>query len=212
MRVLRALALGLFVVWCSSAVAAEETAAKETAVGHVVRKAGFVTLTRDDRTRVVPVGAEVMLKDRVVTAVDGRVEIAFRDRTVLVVGPASEIIVADYEIDDTGNRLRGLLSLIGGILRATVTRGVEGGSFDVQTRVAVASVRSTDWIIEADQPDHAAVFVVDGVVEVVSTSEKTGVRVEAGFGTDVVAGKAPTPPKQWGKKRVDAALARTRIP
>lgn len=207
MRVSRALALAFFVAWCSPAVAAEESV-----VGQVVQKAGFVTLTRDDRTRVVPVGAEVMPADRVVTAADGRVEIAFRDRTVLVVGPASEIIVADYVVDDSGDRLRGLLSLIGGILRATVTKGSDGGSFDVETRVAVASVRSTDWIIETDRPDHAAVFVVDGVVEVVSISENTGVRVGAGFGTDVVAGKAPTPPKQWGRKRIDAALARTRIP
>ena len=208
-RVLRALALTLasVVIWCSAALAADGTA-----VGHVVKKIGFVTLTRDDRTRVVPVGAPVLPADRVVTAADGRVEIVFRDRTVLVIGPASEVIVADYVVDGRGNRLRALLSLIGGILRSTVAEGSESGTFDVETRVAVASVRSTDWVIEADRRDHAAVFVVDGVVGVVSKSEKTGVRVEAGFGTDVFAGKAPTPPKQWGKKRVEAVLARTRIP
>ena len=207
MRVLRALALAVVVAWCSTAAAAEDAA-----IGQVVKMAGFVTLTRDDRTRVVAVGAAVSPADRIVTAADGRVELALRDRTVLVVGPASEIVVADYALDNAGGRLRGLLSLIGGILRATVTKGTDGGGFDVETRVAVASVRSTDWIVEADQPDHAAVFVVDGVVEVVSTTEKSSVRLEAGFGTDVVAGKAPTPPKQWGQKRVEAALARTRIP
>jgi hypothetical protein len=206
-RVIAALVLAFFVA-CSSAPAA----ADEAAIGHVVRKSGFVTLTRDDHTRVVPAGAPLLPTDRIVTAADGRVEIAFRDRTVVVIGPGSEVIVADYQVDAAGGRLRGLLSLIGGILRAAVAKASDGGTFEVETRVAVASVRSTDWIVEADRRDHAAVFVVDGVVEVVSKSEKTGVRVEAGFGTDVFAGKAPTRPKQWGKKRVDAALARTRIP
>jgi hypothetical protein len=205
--VFAALVLAFFVAWCPAPAAAEEAA-----IGHVVRKSGFVTLTRDDHTRVVPTGAPLLPADRIVTAADGRVEIAFRDRTVVVVGPGSEIIVADYVVDAADGRLRGLLSLIGGILRATVARASDGGRFEVETRVAVASVRSTDWIVEADGRDHAAVFVVDGVVEVVSKSEKTGVRVEAGYGTDVFAGKAPTPPKQWGKKRVDAALAGTRIP
>ena len=206
-RVLRALAMA-FVVACGPASAA----ADEMPIGRVVQKSGFVTLTRDDRTRVVPVGAPVLAEDRVVTAADGQVEIAFRDRTVLVIGPASEVVIAEYGVDDRGNRLRALLSLLGGILRSTVAKAPDAGTFDVETRVAVASVRSTEWVIAADRRDHAAVFVVDGVVEVVSKSEKTGVRVEAGFGTDVFAGKAPTPPKQWGKKRVEDVLARTRMP
>lgn len=206
-RVFRALAVVFFVA-CGPAWAA----ADEMPIGKVVQKSGFVTLTREDRTRVVPVGAPVLAEDRVVTAADGRVEIAFRDRTVLVIGPASEVVVADYRIDGGGNRLRALLSLLGGILRSTVAKAPDGGTFDVETRVAVASVRSTEWVIEAENREHTAVFVVDGAVEVVSKSEKTGARVEAGFGTDVFAGKAPTPPKQWGKKRVEAVLARTRMP
>lgn len=206
-RVFRALALVVFVAWGSASAAADEIG-----IGRVAEKSGFVTLTRDDRTRVVPVGAPVSAGDRVVTAADGRVEIAFRDRTVLVIGPASEVIIADYQVDGGGHRLRALLSLLGGILRSTVTEAPEGGTFDVETRVAVASVRSTEWVVETDDGDHAAVFVVDGVVEVVSKSEKARVRVEAGFGTDVFAGKAPTPPKQWGKKRVESVLVRTRMP
>lgn len=206
-RVFRALGLMVFVAWGSASAAADEIG-----IGRVAEKSGFVTLTRDDRTRVVPVGAPVLAGDRVVTAADGRAEIAFRDRTVLVIGPASEVIIADYQVDGGGHRLRALLSLLGGILRSTVAEAPEGGTFDVETRVAVASVRSTDWVVETDDRDHAAVFVVDGVVEVVSKSEKARVRVEAGFGTDVFAGKAPTPPKQWGKKRVESVLARTRMP
>jgi hypothetical protein len=206
-QVFAALVLAFFVAWNSAPAAADEAA-----IGHVVGKRGFVTLTRDDRTRVVPTGAPLLPADRIVTAADGRVEIAFRDRTVLVVGPASEIVVADYVVDVAGDRLRGLLSLIGGILRATVAKASDGGSFDVETRVAVASARSTNFVVETDRHDHAAVFVVDGVVEVVSKSENAGVRVESGFGTDVFAGKAPTSPKRWGKKRIEAALARTRSP
>jgi hypothetical protein len=209
-RVFRALALVLLFAWGWGAGSA--LAADEIGIGRVAEKSGFVTLTRDDRTRVVPVGAPVSAGDRVVTAADGRVEIAFRDGTVLVIGPASEVIIADYQVDGGGHRLRALLSLLGGILRSTVAEAPEGGKFDVETRVAVASVRSTEWVIEAENREHTAVFVVDGVVEVVSKSENTGVRVEAGYGTDVFAGKAPTPPKQWGKKRVDAVLARTRMP
>ncbi|MGF1641605.1 MAG: FecR domain-containing protein, partial [Rhodospirillales bacterium] len=191
-------------------------AAADTAVvGHVVRTVGFVTLVRDDSTRVVPEGAEVRAADRIVTAADGRVEIAGRDGTVLVIGPASEIVVAEYAVDVRGLRLRAVLSLLGGVLRATVAAAADGAGFDVETRVAVASVRATDWVVESETPDRAAVFVVEGAVEVtaraVPPAAPASVRLEAGFGTDVVAGQPPTPPKAWGRARIEAVLAKTRL-
>jgi len=81
----------------------------------------------------------------------------------------------------------------------------------VTTGTAIASVRSTDWVIEA-KPDDTAVFVVDGRVQVVNRGQTGGVLLYPGFGTDVRPDSPPTTPKRWGQARVDSALARTRLP
>ena len=103
-----------------------------------------------------------------------------------------------------------MLKLLLGIIRTSLS-GAWSGGFEVQTRAAVAAVRSTDWITEA-RDDRTAVFGVAGKVAVRALADDTEVVLAKGFGTDVVNGEAPTPPKQWGSSRVEEVLARTRLP
>ena len=105
---------------------------------------------------------------------------------------------------------QGLLDLVGGILRLNLPGS--WNRFEVITATAVASVRGTDWLIDAQGAQNTAVFVAEGRVEVENIARTGAVLLYPGFGTDVKAGALPTTPKRWAKKRVDAALARTAIP
>ena len=69
----------------------------------------------------------------------------------------------------------------------------------------VASVRSTEWVVEATGAG-TAVFSIEGPVAVLSPLGS--VTLATGDGTDVRLGAAPTQPVQWGQARVDRTLAR----
>jgi hypothetical protein len=132
------------------------------------------------------------------------VKIEFTDGSLLAVGENCDVAL---ERQATSAE-RGFFSLVLGIVRMSLQAGSNGQ--EIQTRTAIISVRSTDWIVEATK-DSTAVFVVQGEVAVRSISTGQTVVLPAAFGTDVPAGAPPTPPKRWGDKRVQDVLARTQV-
>jgi ferric-dicitrate binding protein FerR (iron transport regulator) len=182
--------------------------AADRAVGRVVQQVGDVQVMRDAATTRPAAGAEIFRRDRILSGGDGRIKIEFADRSLIAIGTDSEVFIADYAVGGDGRRLSALLSLLSGIVRAVVAE--PDGSFDITSRAAVASARSTEWLMEATG-DGAAVFAAAGTVAVQSVGTNTVVQLTPGMGTDVPLGGAPTPPKLWGKARVDAFVARTRL-
>lgn len=183
------------------------SAQEQDAVGEVVRQVGVVTALRATTARPLRLGAPVFQGDRVITAEDAKVEIEFRDGSTLSVGSGTEVEVVDYSPD---GRQYGRLELLIGIIRSSLSE-LWGGGFEVQTRAAVASVRSTEWVTEA-QEDRSSVFVISGEVEVTGTADGTRVLLGEGQGTDVEVGGTPSQPTQWGSSRVEDVLTRTRLP
>jgi hypothetical protein len=147
--------------------------------------------------------------DKVVTGLGGRLEILATDGTAIVVGEQTTVVLTRYISPRQTHPGRGLLDLIEGILRIHLPNS--WNRFEVITGTAVASVRSTDWLIETTA-DNTAVFVFEGRVEVVNQADTGAVLLDPGFGTDVRAGARPTTPKHWGQSRLDADLARLVIP
>jgi hypothetical protein len=180
-------------------------------VGEIIGQSGQATVERVNGTVGLAIGAAVYESDRIVTGPDGRIKVRFKDGTIVAVSNDSELVVADYVTDKDRDRVGAVLSLLLGILRATVAGGGAQGGFEIETRIAVASVRSTDFMVEA-KGGHAAVVVLDGTVEVAGAGTGSTVILEPGEGTDVEAGAPPGTPKRWGQARVDAFLARTAVP
>lgn len=177
------------------------------AVGQVVQQRGVVTALRTTVARSLHLGAPVYQGDQVITAGQAKVEIEFSDGSTLAVGAGTTVEVESYA---PAARRAGRLLLLIGIIRTSIGELWSGG-FEVRTRAAVASVRSTDWVTEARE-DRSSVFVVEGAVEVTAEAGGASVLLAAGEGTDVPVGGAPSPPTQWGAARVEDVLERTRVP
>lgn len=203
-RLVMALALGILLL-----VGAPPGFAAEPAVGRVVQQQGDVRVARGGAVVSLALGAEVLRRDRIVSGPDGRVRIEFVDRSLMAIGSDTEVLVADYAAGRDGRRLSAVLSLLSGIVRAVIAE--PGGSFDITSRAAVASARSTEWLMEATGTG-TAVFAAAGVVAVQSVGTNAVVELTPGMGTDVPPGAAPNPPKPWGKARVEDFIARTRLP
>lgn len=191
-------------------VAAGPALAQDAAVGQVVRQQGSVAAQRDGTMRALHLGAAVHQGDRVFTGSGAKVAIEFRDGSSLTVGAATEVVISEYVLDGGGRGVRGVVSLIFGIVRTSLSDMWRSG-FEVRSRAAVASVRSTDWVTES-QADKSSVFVVEGTVAVSPTAGGNAVLVPADDGVDVPTGGAPSGVKRWGAKRVTSVLERTRVP
>ncbi len=179
-------------------------------VGTVSRLAGTPSIVEASGHAVVLVrGVMLHEGDRVATGPGGRLEIVATDGTTIAVGEQTTLVLTRFVAPSQARPGHGLLDLIEGILRI----GLPGSwnRFEVTTGTAIASVRSTDWLVET-AADNTAVFVFKGRVEVVNHARTGAVLLDPGFGTDVRAGAFPTNPKRWGPSRVEADLARIRIP
>ena len=189
----------------------QAVAAEGEQVGTVVAQRGVVLALRDGAPRALHIAAPVFAGDKIVTSSAARSQIRFEDGSLLSIGEATELVVSDYRLGADGQGLRGLLMLIKGIIRTSLNRTIWSGGFAVETRAAVASVRSTDWIV-IDEPEGSAVFVVEGRVDVTSRAEGSRAILAGDDGIDVPRSGPMGSVKRWGAARVSDVLARTSVP
>jgi len=192
---LRALSFILVTMVAMPALAAE--------AGHVLRLVGDVVIERASGTTSLGIGQPIATGDRIKTGEDARVEIELEGGVRLVLGPESRLVVPEQ-----ASRAISVVDLLMGIVRATLPEEGVGG-FMIRGRTAVASVRSTEWIVETDDTS-TAVFSISGEVQVIGTGGS--VILMPGQGTDVDAGSAPTEPKEWGAERRNDVVVRTQFP
>ncbi|MBL8659712.1 MAG: FecR domain-containing protein [Rhodospirillales bacterium] len=182
--------------------------AAEPAVGRVVQQEGEARAQSDGHIRPLGLGAAVFSRDRIETGEGGRLKIEFADHSLIVLGSDTHVFVADYAVSGSDRRIGAILSLLSGIIRAVVA--APGGHFDVSSQAAVASARSTEWLMEADG-GKSAIFAAAGSVFVQSVGTNSLVLLQPGEGTDVALDRSPTAPKAWGKARVESFRARVSL-
>jgi hypothetical protein len=177
----------------------------------VTRLVGPATLQREGTT--APLSPNVLLyeRDQITTGEAARVEIRCEDGSTIVVGDRSTVALTTFVTPSAQRGWVGVLSMIEGILRVTLPSNKRWNRLETVTDTAVASARSTAWIVDARR-DTTGVFVIEGRVRVIGRTVPGEVTLAVGQGTDVRPGAAPTPPVTWGRPRVAAAMARTALP
>ena len=81
-------------------------------------------------------------------------------------------------------------------------------NFQILTPHAIAAVRGTRWAVEVTSA-RTSTLVLDGEVDVAQVRDKQrSARLKASQGADVTGKPGPVVVKSWGKKRIDALLAR----
>ena len=180
--------------------------AQET-MGEVAQLVGGAQVIRGAAILPLVQGAPVLVDDIVRTAVDGRVLIHCLDGLRIAIGSASEVALRVYLIDRDQGSLRAAFGLLQGIVRLISGNTLQRQWIDVDTRTAVASVRSTEWLVEATARG-TGVLSLENVVEVRGLAGGR-VLLEPGEGTDVAPGSAPRAAARWGSARRLDAIART---
>jgi ferric-dicitrate binding protein FerR (iron transport regulator) len=138
---------------------------------------------------------------RIVTDDESRIEIGCDDGVTLTLAPSSDLRLIDLLGKDAGENV--ILRLLRGLLGVDAP-GPRAGRFDVRTPLAIASARSTAWLVEHLPERGSAIFVARGAVWAISRGAQATLR--RGEGIDVrVEGAGPV--VRWGPPRVAAARA-----
>lgn len=171
---------------------------------------------RGAETRTLVVGADVFIGDRIVTGPRGQVQILFSDKTELVVGPRSALVIEDYLLRDDGSAGRMVLDALGGTFRF-VTGGAPKDRYQINTPGGTISVRGTGLEIWVDwETGIAYVLVQQGAITGCSTGgdctpadNRCEVLQIATSGTDLlggtgdITGELRDQLKDWFKYAVD---------
>ncbi|HEX6119846.1 MAG TPA: FecR family protein, partial [Dongiaceae bacterium] len=159
------------------------------------------TLSHGGTRSEASVGTALSASDLLQTGPTGRVEVACSDGTHVTVGPDTEINLGSL-VGKQGEDASIGMSLHRGIARFLAPVRT-WRTFNVFGPVAVASVRSTEWIMETPKRG-TNVFVLQGVVEVQS-KRGAAIHLSPTYGVDVTPDGTMAAPKKWGASRVATA-------
>ena len=183
--------------------------AVDDAVGRVVSSNGTVAAVRGASIVALAPGDAVYPRDIVRTGVDSRLLIIGSDGLRMVIGANTELAIHSYLVHGPAGGIEVVLGLLQGITRLIGGKSALPRSIAVDTRTAVASVRSTEWLIESTERG-TAVLSIEGQVTVVGLAGGSVV-LGPGEGTDVPPGGPPKAAATWGQARRLDALARSTI-
>ncbi len=154
----------------------------------------------------LPDGAEA-----IATGPAARAEITCEADLVVTIGAGTEVSLDALRAD--GDSEPALLGLLRGIIGIDAPTPRYRG-FEVQTPLAVASARSTSWLVESAEVTGSAVFVRSGRVEVLSAERQPLAMLDEGEGITIVPGPDGSLPDpgalnvvEWGAGRIDGAAA-----
>jgi hypothetical protein len=99
---------------------------------------------RGATTRTLVVGSDIFIGDRVVTDARGLVQIIFDDKTKLVVGPRSALLIEDYLIRENGSAGKLAISALSGTFRF-ITGNSPKNRYVVNTPTGQIGVRGTAY-------------------------------------------------------------------
>jgi hypothetical protein len=97
---------------------------------------------RGDTTRTLVVGADVFIGDRIVTDSRGLVQILFDDKTKLVVGPRSALLIDDYLLREDGSAGKFAVTTLSGTFRF-ITGNSNKKNYVITTPTGQIGVRGT---------------------------------------------------------------------
>jgi ferric-dicitrate binding protein FerR (iron transport regulator) len=169
-------------------------------IGSAADIRGLVHAIQADTTRDLANGADVLIKDLVETEEQSFAQLDLVGGTIIHLGSKAKLLI-DQFVADAG----GVLELGEGGLVFDRAEDLSKIDVSVRSRFGLIAVRGTKFFAGPSR-DAFGIFVARGIVDVVAGGERR--RLKAGDGVDILAaGEAPGDVKQWGKARIDEALA-----
>jgi hypothetical protein len=176
-------------------------------------RAGFVNAVENEAeivsatgTLKAVIGAVVQMKDELRTGPNGRLQVTFRDNTVLTLGENATVVVDSYVYDPDKSTGETVLQATRGAFRFVTGRlkELKQNRIAVSTPVADIGIRGTEfWGGPIDA--KYGILLLDG--EVTVSNQAGSVTLTPGQGTDIPSPlDPPAEPKAWGAEKIARAI------
>lgn len=173
----------------------------------------LINVQGDVQSKGQPVqsGAPIVSGDDLRTGPNAYATVKLADGSTLVLQPGSTLTIDSVRKSPLVASPGATFTLQNGRVEASVPRrAVGGGRFEVRTPIAVAAVRGTKFRVASDEARRSATSeVLEGAVQVNDAGNLGSVSVPDGYGTKVVEGSPPAPPRAllpaprlWGGVRL----------
>ncbi len=169
--------------------------APEDVVARVASSGGSVFLGADESSlKPAEPGMPVLVNELVKTGANARATIHLKDGSGIEVKPETLVKMAVLKIDSTSRQVK--VEVLSGGITADVRKATEASRFEASSRVAVASVRGTQFRFGVEEGGGARLETLAGVVAIGSATDPKAkpIEVPAGKGTTVTStGEASVP-------------------
>ena len=139
--------------------------AKDVATITAIR--GNVDIKRDTALIVANLGTKLQEKDNILTKDNSKVQVIFKDETVISIGKNSEFSISEYLFEDNTppiakfNMLRGAMRTITGRIGDIAPQ-----RFSVATKTATIGIRGTNFSVFVEDDGSSSAFCTFGAISV----------------------------------------------
>lgn len=197
---------------CASLLTANNALAVDTKVGVTSAVIPQFRGTRESgETRVLQIGVDVFVNERVTTGPTGKAQLLFLDGSALSVGPNSDVVLDEfvYDVDAGTGKLafsatKGLFRLVGGKIskRTPVTLTAPNATIGIRGGIALAEVQ------DPQQGGEVQATFLFGAEMTVTSGEQTQRARRPGSRIAVPRGQPPQPPVPATSETLSNEVAR----
>ena len=201
-------AIGVLVAFL--AVCGSRPGAAAPDAGQVLAFSGQCFSEANGKRTPLKLGDKVHVGDTMQVPEGAKLRLRMNDGSVISVASGGRMTIQDVTTEAGGERKDVKLALVSGLIHAVVAPTSAPSRFEVDTATGVASVRSTDWFIDAER-GTTKVAVLDGVVTVSGTARTHDVEVPRRSATVVESGRVPAPVRPVSDAEFASLIARTNL-
>lgn len=150
-------------------------------VAKVVAFKGEATITREGTTILLDKKSTILKYDEIKTKENTKIQLLFKDETIVSIGKNSTFKVLDYLYDEKNNNHKVELNMIEGTFR-TITGKIGKFApkrFNLKTKSASIGIRGTQ-IVMSISPNEEKIFCTEGKIFVQKLDSKISSTVNAG--------------------------------
>lgn len=114
--------------------------------------------------RILAVGADISVGEKIVTGPSGLVQIVFDDNTRLVVGPRSSLLIETYLMASSTTAQQLTINALGGSFRF-ITGNSPKPAYSILTPTAAIAVRGTEFDLVVE-PGRTKVMLYEGALQI----------------------------------------------
>jgi hypothetical protein len=163
-------------------------------IGKITALKGDASIIRDAQTLIPKTGFIIEKNDKINTSANARIQVVFKDNTIISLGKNTSFSINDYFYDEQQpQKTNASFGMAKGIFKTITGRigKINPNKFKLKTKSAAIGIRGTTFFGE-DNGGKGSYSCTQGKISV--TTDLGTVEVNAGEMTQVEIGKPPSPP------------------